>query len=849
MIPVSITLQNFMSYRAVTTVDFSGLRMACLSGDNGAGKSALLDAMTWAVWGKARVSRDQQLIALNATQMEVTFVFRLAGREYRIFRRRSARGGTIEFETRAGADGEWTSLSGDSLRHTETKIVSLLKMDYETFVNSAFLLQGKADTFTAKTPGERKKVLSDILNLADYDQLVQFARDDERGLRARIAQQRERMAEIDRQLERRPLIVAELELAATELVSLVEQLTTARTEQEQLAALVQSFAMLETARASATERRNRDAGRLSELHQQLTRDRSRLQETQALVARAPQIEAGLAELLRWRVLVQQCAATLRQRQPLEQQHNAAQRAIDKLTNNLQRQLDLATTNEQNLRRQLDQLGSRTEELTRLQAESAITQPRLAELETTSAELRRSEQRKAELNSENQRLRQDMKAIEEKLATLAAGEGECPICRRSLAAGDHAHIEEAWRTDGKQLGDRYRANKAGLEQLDARLAELARQITELEQLRDAEARRAALIQRLTSELATGEEVARAAEHAGAEVARLTAMQTEQRFAETERAALVTVEAALAALSYDAAQHQEAEAQATALDHFAEERQTLDAARLQMETLSERIVGAERQSSELQAEIDQLAAEIAGYDAQLTGADEVRRRHAVLTAELRDLESTHAHSQARVGALKEQLANIETLVEERRALNQQIAQVALDADALKELSGAFGRNGIQALIIDTVLPELSDGANNLLRRMSTGAMQVEMRTQRELQSRDAVAETLDIIIRDEYGVRPYDLYSGGEAFRINFAIRVALAKLLARRAGATIDMLVIDEGFGTQDSQGRDGMVEALQSIADDFESILVITHIDELRDLFPSRIEVVKTAEGSRVSVI
>ena len=94
----------------------------------------------------------------------------------------------------------------------------------------------------------------------------------------------------------------------------------------------------------------------------------------------------------------------------------------------------------------------------------------------------------------------------------------------------------------------------------------------------------------------------------------------------------------------------------------------------------------------------------------------------------------------------------------------------------------------------------------------------------------------------------MYSGGEAFRVNFAIRIALSRLLAERAGAQLQMLVIDEGFGTQDSQGRERLVQAINSVADDFQRLIVVTHIDELKDLFSTRIDVVKDMNGSKVSV-
>jgi exonuclease SbcC len=129
-----------------------------------------------------------------------------------------------------------------------------------------------------------------------------------------------------------------------------------------------------------------------------------------------------------------------------------------------------------------------------------------------------------------------------------------------------------------------------------------------------------------------------------------------------------------------------------------------------------------------------------------------------------------------------------------------------------------------------------------------MTVRFETQRQTQRGD-VSETLEIRINDELGERPYEMFSGGEAFRINFAIRVALSKLLANRAGARLQTLFTDEGFGTQDTSGRERLVEAIQSIQDEFELIVVITHIDELKDHFPARIEVTKHSTGSAAQLV
>jgi exonuclease SbcC len=94
----------------------------------------------------------------------------------------------------------------------------------------------------------------------------------------------------------------------------------------------------------------------------------------------------------------------------------------------------------------------------------------------------------------------------------------------------------------------------------------------------------------------------------------------------------------------------------------------------------------------------------------------------------------------------------------------------------------------------------------------------------------------------------MFSGGEAFRINFAIRIAISKVLARRAGAQLQTLIIDEGFGSQDEQGRERLIEAINSIREDFEKVIVITHIEALKDAFPVRIEVEKLPDGSQLSI-
>ncbi len=219
--------------------------------------------------------------------------------------------------------------------------------------------------------------------------------------------------------------------------------------------------------------------------------------------------------------------------------------------------------------------------------------------------------------------------------------------------------------------------------------------------------------------------------------------------------------------------------------------------------------------------------------------------------RAIQEAEAALQRQLGAARQDLHVLTELKARKISLREEKEQLNAEIARLKVLERAFSKDGVPAMLIEQALPELSEEANRILSRLSNYSMSVTFDTQREYKDakRADKMETLDILISDGSSTRDYETYSGGEAFRINFAIRLALARLLSRRSGAQLRTLVIDEGFGNQDTEGRQRLVEAIGQVADDFDMIIVITHIEELKEQFPKRIEVEKTTSGSRVSVI
>ena len=229
---------------------------------------------------------------------------------------------------------------------------------------------------------------------------------------------------------------------------------------------------------------------------------------------------------------------------------------------------------------------------------------------------------------------------------------------------------------------------------------------------------------------------------------------------------------------------------------------------------------------------------------------------LEEEATSTEAEYLRLEAQAGQLRREvdvhtlrLEDIDRARLRLKELEGQSAAAVRERSAYEVLVDAFGRNGVPARLIEAALPDLESEANEILARLTDGRLSLFLETQRTT-ARGDVRETLEIRIHDGVGTRSYELFSGGEAFRINFALRIALAKLLASRAGAPLRTLFLDEGFGTQDAQGRQHLLDAIRAVQRDFDLILVITHIEELKEAFPVRIEVTRSQdEGSTFQVV
>jgi len=324
-----------------------------------------------------------------------------------------------------------------------------------------------------------------------------------------------------------------------------------------------------------------------------------------------------------------------------------------------------------------------------------------------------------------------------------------------------------------------------------------------------------------------------------------------FAPEPRRELAVVDAELKNLGYDPQVHEKLRQQELKLRSGQEAMAHLEKARAALVPLEqniselEKMIDKEEEHLQLvQKDYHEAYTKLGDAAAGMPDIDNLEREYYSAQEQANILFAEVGSARNQVEVLTKQKHHKTACLEEKEFIKGNIAN-------FKVLEKAFGKDGIPAMLIEQSLPEIESHTNEILDRLSAGTMSVHFETQRQFRdkNREDRKETLDILIRDAAGEREYELFSGGEAFRINFAIRLALSRVLSHRAGARLQTLVIDEGFGSQDADGRQRLIEAINLVRDDFAKILVITHLEELKDAFPARIEVIKTHNGSQVSVV
>ncbi len=1003
MIPVQLTLKNFLSYRDAT-LDFRGLHTACICGSNGAGKSSLLEAITWAIWGESRAAAEEDVINTGAKDVRVDFIFKTSGQIYRVIRTRQRGGsGALEFQIETATG--FRSLTGKGLRATQDLIGEHIKLDYDTFINSAYLRQGRADEFMLKRPNERKEILAELLKLNQYDELEERAKESSRQFKARVEELERSLESMKNQLQQREVIAQkqanlEAELNNLQQVQAFDQIQLQslqvvqhqrQTWQEQLNFVRQQYQNLtqdcdrlqqeqsatnsqltdlearlsqeaeikagysqyqilrsqEEAFATKFEEYTRAEGTRQQQQQQLTKKIHEIErqlqhaeaqlealqqqerEVQQTLTKLDEVEVALAQLAAARNHVANLDQLRMQVSPLLQQQAALQSQLNRVHAGLVARIEQIEVREN----QLLSLSSRQPQLQQAVIEVGL---QIEDMDKKRVYLQRVQEKGQERRHFIERLQAQQREYErllgeldQKLLLLQNPNAVCPLCERPLEEHHWNRVVDKTNMEYKDtegqlwvFREQMAVSDREIQVLRQEYREISQQIATYDSVREHRGLLAAQLQATS-------DVEQQLQQIAVEREQLERSLQVGDYAPDKQAELQELEQYLQQLNYneqdhalarneverwrwaeiklsqikDAAKRQaqiaarkpelqaqidqlktrmqqestdsDCARQITALERYIGEigYETEQHNHLRMavrkaqpwELRYQQLLGAQQQYPQLKARAQELEVSWQGRLAerqrlatQIESITHQMEETANPTAQIQTLEQqlTSRRRQldeqlAQLGRLEQLTHQLETLQLQYEQQQQQLQQAKQQHRIYQELAQAFGKNGIQALMIENVLPQLEAETNQLLSRLSANQLHVQFVTQkagRSAKKNAKLIDTLDILIADARGTRAYETYSGGEAFRINFAIRLALAKLLAQRAGAALQLLIVDEGFGTQDAEGCERLIAAINAIAADFACILTVTHMPHLKEAFQARIEVHKTQEGSQLSL-
>ena len=584
MIPVKLAMRNFMSYRDnVPTLYFDGIHTACICGNNGNGKSSLIDAMTWALWGKARAKSDDELIHLGQNEMEVEFDFAVGGQTYRIIRkhakpkRRGRSGQTIlEFQIASGEG--FKSISGDSITQTQQKITQVLHMDYDTFINSALLLQGRADEFATKRPVERKQVLADILGLSFYDELEEQAKELAKKQEAEGTQIESTIREIEDELARKPTYEAELAEAQAGL-SQIEKLIT---EQEsRLSSLRQEKEALENKRqqlAQLEEHLIITKRELERRDQEVKQYQAHIKEYEDIIAQRPAIEEGYARLTEARKQNDELNQKLGLLVKLRDSKSQLEMSIERAQAELLTEHKLAQS-------RITELDAASQRLPRLRSELQQAEAQLRQLAEEEEALNRKKQTGQELTkqvnymeSSQARLEQEIAEIQEKINILSAqAEAKCPLCETELGKDGLNRIQVKYAADRENKDKSWKQNQFELTSRKTELQALESEISQLEmKLNQDKASAQGRVNIIRKEIAETEEAVKQLTELRQSLAPLELRLARKEFAASEQQALAKIEEELARLDYDPEQHEQARHRLSELEQYEAPKRKLEEA---------------------------------------------------------------------------------------------------------------------------------------------------------------------------------------------------------------------------------------------------------------------------------
>ena len=772
----SLHLCNFRQH-IDTRIDFE-TGITGIIGPNGSGKSTILEAIAWALYGMpaARGTRDsiRSYRASTRASVKVELDFELSGHRYVVSRGLTSAELYLDGATQPIA----TSISGvtELLRRR-------LGMSHEEFFNTYFTGQKELSVMAAMGPAERAQFLSRVLGYERLRTAQGLVRDRRKSIVAEISGLRAGMADpvvVNQALADAEQLVREADHRASEVAARAAQSRRSlddiaprweavQRERDALLAVTAELRIADSERTGLVrdeERVNRELGDAMAARRELERVTTELAPLPALQLELRALDRSCNEAERRRTLVETVRSLADEIARLEERTS---------------KIETAPALEPDV----------TQQLAQARAELEQTQREFEDAQTDWVRDRQEAETKRQALLDQVR---DVQKQREQIVELGEG-GTCPICARPLGTHFRSVLEvldtqiETITVDGKYF-------RARIEQLEAMPPEIKALDERRRQLFDSVGkleRRLAKVQAAVQELAG---------------------LRQELAAKSERQAIVARELETIAVSYDATRHAEVRAAVERLTPLAAQATKL-AAQLEREP------GLVAERERIRIALEQMDARMAELRARRDALQfpeasfaEMRERYERVAAELRAGELAAVAADADQASARATLAAADRARAELARNEEHLATLSRDRRLHEELDRAF--SDLRTDLNQALRPEISDLASRYIRELTDGRY-----TELELDDQYNV-----IVLEDAI---PKPVISGGEEDLANLVLRLAISEMIAERAGQAFSLLILDEVFGSLDEARRHNVVDLLRRLQDRFEQVILITHIESVRE--------------------
>ncbi len=840
MNPLRLKLKNFCSV-AEMELDLSALTLAGISGKNGSSKSTIFTiAPLFALYGKPRPGTSiDDLVRTGTQDMLVQYEFEHQGSIYQITRTRSLKGkGKSTAELLRKTSTGWESLSGTTIRETDAKIEALLSLDVQSFLASSLVLQGDVNRFAQALPSERKNILAQVLGLDIYATLQEQAKKRQRALELKLEGNKRELERLSRSIEALPDAEAALEqvkksstLTACDIRTKENELATIQGKLKDLEAKQQKAQQFRDQIKALTDDIIHKKTEIAKLTDRIERGMEALKSEPELLEKVEQLNEIRQKIPALETKAEQLTGLLSEARTLEAEKDRLSREETDITDKIR-----ALEKELSAK---DELGQASEKYLQLSWELHELDEKSLRHQHFTARLQIAESDLLKQSTHIDTLLNQYAQAEKKVSILTDSgciDPENAKCK-FLADAQEAKLQmPTFQTKIEQakeaLTPLYDNKQALLRELEAitydpvNHSNLKKRVESLR--KSAEKFTALAAKEELLENLKGQQQ-RNTDSLEATVKREILLAQQTFFVQQETANLPNLKAKITELEPFEAQ----------LAELPKTKAVIDSAKENIEKLNGEIILLENRIADLEGAYNDLA----------TPASEIRTTKETeqgIQTTLKELQSSLNLLFARQGSLQNQVDQLVTDKQKHATLSQEVAPMAKELVRWETLAKAFSKNGIPVLILENILPELERIANDILGQMSNGAHALQFITQRDAKSKDSMIETLDIMVTDWAGTRPFESFSGGEQTRISLAIRFALSELLASRAGSKIEFVVLDEVLSDQSPEFRDLAIEGIKNLAGRFKKILLISHIPQVQEAFDQRIIL---SEGGKVEVV